>query len=138
MNTRITLGAAVALSTACAGLAVAEAPTELPSDKPVTVNGYEVACTGIGDEAQADPRWKAFPVRIEFADARAEYLADVEATVIDAAGASLFSVRCDSPWLLVRLQPAKYKVQGRIGDTTRAAPFTAPAKGQIRVIVRFP
>ncbi len=138
MRTPITLGAAMALSTALAGLAVAETPTDLPSDRPVTVNGHEVACTGIGDEAQADPRWKAFPVRVEFADARAEYLADVEATVIDAAGAPLFSVRCDSPWLLLRLPPAKYRVEGRFGDTTRVAPFTAPAKGQIRVIVRFP
>ena len=118
--------------------AVADSATYMRSDAPVDVNGYELACTGIGDEAQSDPRWKAFPVRIEFAGGNAQYLADVDASVSDAAGKELFRVRCDSPWLLAKLPPARYRVQGTFRNLVKAANFVAPTKGQARIIVRFP
>lgn len=118
--------------------AAADSATFMPSDTPVDVNGFELACTGIGDEAQSDPRWKAFPVRLEFAGGNAQYLADVEATVFDAAGKELFRVRCDSPWILAKLPPARYRVQGTFRNLAKGANFVAPAKGQARIIVRFP
>ena len=36
---------------ASASLVRADDTTALPSDQPVDVNGYQMACTGIGDEA---------------------------------------------------------------------------------------
>lgn len=116
----------------------ADDTTALPSDQPVEVNGYQLACTGIGDEAQQDPRWKAFPVRLEFAGGNAQYLADVKASVLDASGKELFKVSCDSPWLLVKLVPGKYKVVGSFRDFSKSSNFMAPKKGQARIIVRFP
>ena len=121
-----------------ASLAYADDTTALPSDQPVDVNGYQLACTGIGDEAQQDPRWKAFPVRLEFAGGHAQYLADVKASMYDASGKELFKVSCDSPWLLVKLVPGKYKIVGRFRDFIKASNFMAPKKGQARIIVRFP
>ena len=120
-----------------ASVAAAES-TSLPSDEPVTINGIELACTGIGDEAQSDPRWKAFPVRLEFAGGNAQYLADVDVSVTDSLGAQLFQVRCDSAWLLAKLSPGKYKVTGTFRDLTKSANFMAPKSGQVRIIVRFP
>lgn len=120
------------------GYAAADSATFMPSDRPVDIDGIEMACTGIGDEAQSDPRWKAFPVRIEFAGGNAQYLADVEASLFDAAGRQLARVRCDSPWLLVKLPPARYRVQGTYRSQVRSANFMAPKKGQARIIVRFP
>lgn len=130
--------ASAALAATLAHAAAADSATFMPSNVPVEINGYEMACTGIGDEAQSDPRWKAFPVRIEFAGGNAQYLADVEASLFDAAGRQLARVRCDSPWLLVKLPPARYRVQGTYRSQVRSANFMAPKKGQARIIVRFP
>jgi len=130
--------AAASITMSLSHAALAESATSLPSDMPVDVNGYQLACTGIGDEAQTDPRWKAFPVRLEFAGGKAQYLADVEATVLDAAGKELFKVRCDSPRLLAKLEPGKYRVQGAFRDLVKSSNFMAPKKGQARIIVRFP
>jgi hypothetical protein len=136
---RTALAATAMVATLALGpQALADSATYMPSDAPVDVNGYELACTGIGDEAQSDPRWKAFPVRIEFAGGNAQYLADVEASVFDAAGKELFRVSCDSPWLLAKLPPARYRVQGTFRNLVKAANFVAPTKGQARIIVRFP
>jgi hypothetical protein len=117
---------------------MADDTTALPSDLPVDVKGYQLACTGIGDEAQQDPRWKAFPVRLEFAGGNAQYLADVKASVLDAKGNELFKVTCDSPWLLVKLVPGKYKVVGNFRNLTKSSNFMAPKTGQARIILRFP
>ena len=111
----------------------------LPADQPTTVNGVEVACTGVGDEANTDPRWPAYAVRIEFANAHAEYLSDIDITVSDAKGEVLFTLRCASPWFLAKLPPGKYTVAGTFEDRlTKTAKFTAPAQGQARIIVRYP
>lgn len=119
-------------------LARADDTTALPSDQPVDVNGFQLACTGIGDEAQQDPRWKEFPVRLEFAGGNAQYLADVKVSVFNASGKELFKVSCDSPWLLVKLVPGKYKVVGSFRNLMKASNFMAPKKGQARIIVRYP
>lgn len=123
---------------AVAGCAVAEAANELPADEPTTVNGYELACTGVGDEAKEDARWPAFPVRIEFANRDAQYLSDVDVTVSDSHGEALFTVRCESPWFLAKIPPGKYTVAGTFQGLTKTAKFTAPASGQARVVVRYP
>ena len=134
--TRTTLAAA--LASLLAG-APAYAGDVLPADQPVTLNGIEVACTGVGDEAQADPRWPAFAARIEFANAAAEYLSDVDVTIADAKGETLVEARCDSPWFLAKLPPGKYLVSGTFeGHESTTAKFTAPKSGQARIVVRFP
>jgi hypothetical protein len=111
----------------------------LPPDQPTTVNGVNVACTGIGDDANTDPRWPEYAVRIEFANANAEYLADIDITVSDASGEQILALRCDSPWFLADLPPGKYTVSGTFkGTLTKTAKFTAPRTGQARIIVRYP
>ena len=128
------IAAVLASATARAGEVSA-----LTADQPATLNGIEAACTGVGDEAQADPRWPAFPVRIEFADAQAEYLSDVTVTIADAKGETLLETRCDSPWFLAKLAPGKYTVRGTVeGGHSNTAKFTAPRSGQARIVVRFP
>lgn len=123
---------------AVAACATAEAANELPADEPTTVNGYELACTGVGDEAKEDARWPSFPVRIEFANRDAQYLSDVDITVTDAKGEALFTVRCESPWFLAKIPPGKYTVAGTFQGLTKTAKFTAPASGQARIVVRYP
>jgi hypothetical protein len=129
---------AVAAVTACATARADDANT-LPPDQPAEVNGIEVACSGVGDEARTDPRWPAFAVKIEFANRDAEYLSDIDVTVSSAADSEvLFHVRCETPWVLAKLPPGKYTVAGTYEGITKTAKLTAPASGQARIVVRFP
>lgn len=136
----IAIAAFFALPALFAGpVARAESFQVLPSDRETTVNGVEVACSGVGDEAREDPRWTAYPVRIEFANARAEYLSDLDISIATARGVTLVSARCESPWFLAKLPPGTYKVSATFkGSLTKTAKFTSPAVGQSRTIVRFP
>ena len=128
---------AIAAVAACATARADDANT-VPADQPTEVNGYEVACSGVGDEARVDPRWPAFAVKIEFANNAAEYLSDIDVSVADAAGEALFHVRCETPWLLAKLPAGKYTVAGTYEGITKTAKLTAPASGQARIVIRFP
>ena len=122
------------------GAIAGDPPRSLPLDTATTVNGVEVACTGIG-QTKLDPRWLAFPVRVEFSDSHDYHLTDEAASIFDAAGQLVLSVQCEAPWILLKLKPGAYRVEGRLIDSPakpRSAPFTPPAKGQMRLILKFP
>jgi len=115
-------------------------PVRLPVDAPTTVNGVELACTGIG-QTRADTRWEAYGVRLEFSNARNEYLTGGAVVVRDARGRELVNVDCDAPWILLKLPKGAYRVEGRLLESAakpRSAPFIAPASGQLRVVLQFP
>lgn len=116
------------------------APAALPVDSPTVVNGIDVACTGIG-QTRREARWQSYGVRVEFSNARNEYLSGGAIVVRDAAGRERMNVSCDAPWILLRLPKGAYRVEGRLPDTAakpRSAPFAAPASGQLRVVLQFP
>lgn len=137
--------AALAVALGIAGSALAAtppplAPVVLPVDSPTTVNGVEAACTGVG-QTRNDPQWQAYGVRVEFSNARNEYLVGGAIMVRDSAGRELVNVSCDAPWVLLRLPKGAYRVEGRLTGSDakpRSAPFEAPAAGQLRVVLQFP
>jgi hypothetical protein len=119
--------------------AFADDAVPVPSDVPTEVNGVEVVCTGIGDEAKSDPRWPRYPVRLEFAGGENQYLADLDVWLSTDDDEPFLGVRCDGPWLLVDLSPGTYTVTAVFeGRLTKTATFTASASGQKRVVVHFP
>lgn len=112
----------------------------LPVDAETKVNGVDLACTGIG-QTRDDPRWGAYGVRVEFSNARNEYLAGAAMELRDRTGREILSVSCDAPWILLRLPPGGYSVEGRLLESTakpRSATFKPPAQGQTRVVLQFP
>jgi hypothetical protein len=113
-------GAAAAIVAATV-LVRAQDERAMPLDRPVEVNGYDLVCTGVGDEARDDPRWREYPVRIEFANRDAQYLANIDVAVADADGKLLFAVLCESPWLLAKLPPGKYTATGVFGRDIQGA-----------------
>ena len=110
----------------------------IPVDQARTVAGVEVACTGIG-QTRNDPRWAAYPVRVEVSDGRNEYLVGEVVSVGRPGSTPRFSVSCDAPWLLLKLEPGAWVVQARIKGAAgqRTATIHTPAKGQIRVVLQF-
>jgi hypothetical protein len=139
--TTSTLLAAIALGAAGAAWGQSRGPVRnVPLDAARTVDGVDVACTGIG-QSKADPRWNAYSVRVEFANPAREYLANVVVEVSDASGQSLAAVRCEGPWVLLRLPPRAYRLKAwLVGQRAepRETSFRAPAKGQTRLILTFP
>ena len=113
----------------------------LPMDRPVTIDGITTVCTGIGDEAQNDPRWKAYPIRVEFSNGGAQYLAGAHVTLKDAGGATLVSIDCSGSWVLFQLEPGHYTVSATLlyhkDQPERSARFSPPARGQKRVVLEF-
>lgn len=142
------------LSLAALGAAsAAAAPREMPPpaaydidiermavDQDVVIGGVHLACTGIGD-TRADLKWAAYPIRVEFSDAKNEYMTDALVALVDAKGEAVLMVRCDSPWLLLKPSPGTYTVYAQLMDSSakmRSAKFTVPAHGQKRVVLQFP
>lgn len=127
-----------AAASLCCAATLADEVRKLPPDEPVVVNGLDLACTGVGEDARNDPRWTAYPVRIEFANADAQYLSDAVLAVATADGEQLFEVTCDSPWVLAKLEPGKYMLTAIYEGIVKTEKFTAPKSGQGRFVVRFP
>ena len=129
----VAIGAAVAFAWPAAA-------DPLPMDNPVTMNGVEAVCTGIGS-SQDDPRWKSYPIRVEFSNGGAQYLAGAHVT-LKSGGAQLASLDCSGAWVLFRVSPGNYTVSATLTDQPgggeRSATFSPPASGQTRVVIQFP
>lgn len=48
----------------------------LTHNTPTDVNGVETVCTGIDSDTRNDPRWAAYPLRLEFAAGNRAYVAN--------------------------------------------------------------
>lgn len=133
MRHAITIAATAALS------AAASAGDELPMNYPVTYSGIDTVCTGIGD-AQDDPRWASYPIRVEFFNRRLQWTVGADVVLAKADGSVLTAFNCPGAWVLFRLAPGRYKL------TAIAAPgpggtvtvvFTPPKRGLKRVQLVF-
>jgi hypothetical protein len=112
----------------------------LPVDRTTVVQGVEVACTGMGETRQ-DPKWKAFPVRVEFSNGRAEYLTEAAVRLTTDKGKPVLNVSCAAPWVLIKSPAGVYKVYAHLLKSAakpRSAPFKTSGKEQIRVVIAFP
>lgn len=143
----------LALAALCAAGASAAKPRDTPPqaafdieiermavDQDVVIGGVHLACTGIGD-TRADPKWAAYPIRVEFSDAKNQYMVDALVALVDAKGEAVLMVRCDSPWLLMKPSPGTYTVYAQLMDSAakmRSARFTVSTHGQRRVVLQFP
>ena len=119
------------------GAAAAQA-VQLPFDQPVAAGGVEAACTGIGSTAREDPRWTAFPLKVEVAGIAGQYLGDVQLTLSRADGSAVATVRCAGPWVLFRVEPGAYTVAGTADSAAAEGRVNVTAEGQARLILRFP
>lgn len=126
----------------CAGIVLAlTAPAfagSMPMDRPVQVNGLTTVCTGIG-ETKDDPQWKTYPVRIEFSNGGAQYLAGATLRV-SKGRAMIAEMDCPGAWVLLKGTAGSYRVTATI-DGSQGKPVNARFKmgsgAQKRVVLRF-
>jgi hypothetical protein len=112
----------------------------MPLDQPVSLpKAITAVCAGIG-ESQEDPRWAAYQVRVEFANAANQYIAGVD-LALSQGRKVLAHLSCSGAWLLFQLPSGRYEVSATRQDVPASAPasaaFTPPAKGQKRVVLIF-
>jgi hypothetical protein len=121
------------------GLAQAQAQpaNAIPFDTAVTIEGVETVCTGIGVEARGEPRWNAYPLKVELVGRGAQYLGDVHIAVTKDEKRVL-EVDCGGPWVLFKLPAARYQLHATIEGHTVSSSAYVPATGQGRIILRFP
>jgi len=112
----------------------------LPMDQPTTVGGIETVCTGIGS-AEDDPRWKAYPIRVEFSNADAQYIAGAHVN-LSGGGKVLATFDCSGAWVLFKLGSGTYNISASLLDRPdageRSATFSPLPSGQRRVVIQFP
>ncbi len=136
----VAFAACVALLGAAAA-ARADTAVSLPLDTNTTVNGVDVACTGIG-QTKDNPVWRDYPLRLEVSGPRGDYLAGETLTVYRSGRQPLLRVACNAPWVLMRLPPGgEYRFQAGL-DQPGTSPHTVAARvpehGQARVVIVFP
>jgi hypothetical protein len=140
MRPRILISALAGVAALAGGASQAQPNAErVPLDHVVNVGGVDVGCTGIG-QTKNDPRWLAFPVRVEFARANGNYLAS-EVLTVSGGGAQL-SVACEGPWILLKLPAGSYQFEGQSTEAdTSPVTQTVRTSGegpQQRVIMTIP
>lgn len=108
-------------------------------DQPVTINGMELVCTGVGS-AKDDARWSAYPVKIVLASSNGANLANAHVS-ISKAGKEVAALDCDAPWVLAKAAPGSYSASATLiggSGLSRTVTFTAPSSGQKEVTITFP
>lgn len=131
------LGSAMAWPAFVAPLFIA--PAFAVQDQPVTIGGIESVCTGVGS-AKDNPAWNDYPVKLVFADAAGQDLAQVH-VVVTRAGQPVMETDCDAPWLLLKAPAGDYSVTATIpgaASRTATAQFSGAGSGQKTVTLTFP
>jgi hypothetical protein len=88
-------------------------------DQPVTINGVETVCTGVGS-AKDNPAWNGYPVKLTFSNPAGENEAQ-EHISITQAGRPVMDTDCDAPWLLVKAPAGHYEVNALLPGSGRTA-----------------
>ena len=142
MSVSKSFSATLAAIVAALGAASAHAqpgPVRIPLDGEQVVGDIGVGCTGVGQQKD-DPRWKAYPIRVEAANPGGDLLANMAISLAGKDGAVLASVSCAGPWIMLRPPPGVYKLEGwlRGGAPHQVMTVSPPASGQKIVTLTFP
>jgi hypothetical protein len=124
----------------CVGLAAQASTVQtLPVDRSTQIRGIDAACTGVGQSDEHENPWNNYPVKLEMVKPYGQYLEDEVVTLRERNAGELLRVRCDAPWVLMRLSPGRYRATVRVPNmAAKEIAFTVPQQGRRDVIVRFP
>jgi hypothetical protein len=112
---------------------------DLPINRGTDVNDIRTACTGVGVREEQEVRWHNYPVKLVAANNRGQYLAGETVTVRGDRGGELLRVKCDAPWVLMKLDPGRYSATVRAPNgMVKHVMLRVPEYGQRRIVVHFP
>jgi hypothetical protein len=113
------------------------AAEKLTEDMPQAIDGIETVCDGITIDNRNDPKWRAYPLRMEFAGKGGQYLGG---QTVNVKGQELdVSVTCQGPWVLMKLPAGSYHVSADVPDAGhKEMNVRVPARGQHIAMFSFP
>jgi hypothetical protein len=113
------------------------AAEKLTEDVPKAIDGIETVCDGVTIENRNDPKWRAYPLRMEFAGKGGQYLGG---ETVSVRGEELdVSVTCQGPWVLMKLPSGSYHVSADVPDAGhKEMNVRVPASGQHIALFSFP
>jgi hypothetical protein len=88
-------------------------------DQPVTINGVESVCTGVGS-AKDNPAWSGYPVKLTFSNLSGENEA-AEHVAVMQGGKTVMETDCVAPWLLIKAPAGRYDVHASLPGSPRTA-----------------
>ena len=129
-----------ALVFATAGTALGEDTAPLPQEQ--TQGSVRFLTGGVGtDEAKAvQKEIPRYPLALEFVGKtkpKNEFLADVAVTITDREGRIVLDTVSDGPYLLVKLEPGKYRIAAVQYGETKNRSVEVTAKGSKRVMFEW-
>ena len=108
-------------------------------DMPITINGVETVCTGVGS-AKDDPRWAAYPVKIVLATTGGANLANAHVSLMKG-NQEVAGLDCDAPWILFKPAAGSYTATasliGGSGQSHSANFTTAGGGAQKEITIMF-
>lgn len=95
---------------------------------------------GIGETARQELAAKAkdYNLKLVFALASREYLADVQVDIADAQGKNVASELSEGPWMFAKLPPGSYTVKATVNDKTETKKVSVGKQGQKTVNFLWP
>src|SRR5271155_460623 len=99
-------------------------------DTPVTINGVEAVCTGVGS-AKDNPAWKDYPVKVVLATAGGADLANAHIS-LSRGRKELAGLDCDAPWVLFKAPAGSYTATATLiggSGRSRSTNFSTSGSG---------
>ena len=112
-------------------------PGSMPLDKRIEIGGVGAVCTGIGLDAQNNPAWTAYPLKVMATGKAGMYLAKAQITLTQK-NSVLAEVKCAGPWVFFDVPQGDYKLSAVLEGETASTSARVRGAGQAQAVLRFP
>jgi len=117
--------AAAVLMALMAGVAGAQTDAPVIKERSQGEVKYLVGGVGLEERDYMSSLSGNYNLKLVFAVASREYLADVKVVILDPNGKTYVTTTADGPWMMVKLPEGSYLVQATVGGQTLVQKFKA-------------
>lgn len=105
-----------------------------------TQDGISYFSGGVGEDERQELAAAApgFNLKVVTALRSGDYLSDVKVQIADAEGKKLLETVLEGPWLFVKLEPARYRVEAEAAGKVLHKTVSVRGKGQQIVVFHWP
>lgn len=97
-----------------------------------------IATGGVGfEERETLERDRGYNLKVIAAMQGGQYLADVDVTILDAAGTPVVTTRTNGPWLMAELPPGGYRLVADYRGTSQTRDFSVVRGARQEIVLRW-